>query len=117
MCQQSLQHRWEQSRAGGGLLLPSVGLRSLADKPRNRHRCAVGSRVPFVWYQILFLSLFFPSLMDREVALLAEMDKVKAEASKAPALFQRPASCRCCCALKRQPPKEQILIDFLLTSF
>lgn len=55
--------------------------------------------------------------MDREVALLAEMDKVKAEASKAPALFQRPASCRCCCALKRQPPKEQILIDFLLTSF
>lgn len=24
----------------------------------------------------------FPSLMDREVALLAEMDKVKAEASK-----------------------------------
>lgn len=36
---------------------------------------------------MLLLSLLLPSLMDREVALLGEMDKVKAEASKAFTFF------------------------------
>ena len=54
----------------------------VAGQPRNPPCFCCG----ILWSPLVLnpFSVFFPSLMDREVALLAEMDKVKAEASKAP---------------------------------